>query len=886
MEQIAILRHPTARMAKRWTAGGITPYDDGKYFKARVTTLSDIHALSAELQHLEARSSDCVIRGQYIGSERAAQEDPEYKKGRVRRTLANFEDVPRHICLIEVDTYEPLLADPVQDPEECIEEFIFAMLPEAFRGVSYHWQLSNSAGAPGKAHLLKAHIWFWLATPYTSVEMRAWGKVTWPDAATRPIDLSVFNPVQIHYTASPSFEEGIEDPVPVRSGFVAGVMDEEVDLQLGDDILAQAAAMAGKDTRQSVLKNAIDSDPIVQLLDEKGMVKSRGQAGQLFIHCPCEDQHTSDGGPTSTVYYPPNTGGYAKGAFVCLHDHCRDTPQREFQLALGYDDILEEFTDLGGAGLPDDAAALLGESPEGVTFKQIPEAQHLTTDLANAERILRKFEGRLMVAADRWYAWAGTHWAQDEGEVYTAAVKLSKIIKAEADDWKLKALKVCQKRIAAGEEGKTLTLKWLTRQMADKELVKELPEAAIRDWVVSEALMKWAARSEMRSVIDAALYIARKMLAIPTERLDADPWALNCQNGTVDLRTGDMRPHRASDYITHCVPMAYDPEAEAPTWERVLSQITLEDGVKVRPVAAFLQRWFGYCATASTREQCFVVHWGSGGNGKSTVLGTIGTLLNGYAGTAAPGLLTARRADSHPTEIASLMGKRMVTAHESDEGAVLREGFVKQATGEDELSARFMRGDFFEFKPTHKIQLLTNHRPIIKGQDPGIWRRILLVPYLAKFGSEAEVRAGLAQHVKDMSVGDALRREQQGILTWLVRGAVIWFHEGLNPPEAVLAASEAYKGEQDRVLQFITECCEVGQTEEHIVPLAGPFGGLYPAYREWCNEGGIKPLAKNRMLAEVERVVPKLAKNSVQRRDEFNKKRRILQLEGIRLLDD
>lgn len=208
--------------------------------------------------------------------------------------------------------------------------------------------------------------------------------------------------------------------------------------------------------------------------------------------------------------------------------------------------------------------------------------------------------------------------------------------------------------------------------------------------------------------------------------------------------------------------------------------------------------------------------------------------------------------DKHPTEIADLFGRRMVTAHESGEGGYLREDFIKQATGGDKIKARFMRMDFFEFHPTHKLQLLTNHKPIIKGQDNGIWRRVLLVPYEARFASSEEVNAGRAHFVKDTKTAEYVKAELPGILAWIVKGAQAWYQDGLQEPDSVLAASKDYQTEQDRVQQFVNECCVTGKGK--LGTLTGPFG-IYEAYRKWCLEGGIQAVSRRKLTQELERVV-------------------------------
>ncbi|HHW4679830.1 MAG TPA: DNA primase family protein [Xylella sp.] len=273
------------------------------------------------------------------------------------------------------------------------------------------------------------------------------------------------------------------------------------------------------------------------------------------------------------------------------------------------------------------------------------------------------------------------------------------------------------------------------------------------------------------AAVEAALKIARQMLVVDQSKLDSDPWLLNCANGTVDLRTGALRAHRPEDYITRVIPLPYRREAGTPAFKEMLARITCEEGRTATPLGDFLQRWFGYCATGSVQEQAFAVHYGQGRNGKSTLLDLISGVLGSYAGVAAPGLLMSGSRDRHPTEIADLAGRRMVTAHETGEGGVLREEFVKQATGGDLIKGRYMRGDFFQFQPTHKLQLLTNHKPVVKGQDEGIWRRVLLVPFKARFGTAEEVADGRATCLRDTRIVEQVAAEREGILAWIVAGS-------------------------------------------------------------------------------------------------------------------
>jgi putative DNA primase/helicase len=184
---------------------------------------------------------------------------------------------------------------------------------------------------------------------------------------------------------------------------------------------------------------------------------------------------------------------------------------------------------------------------------------------------------------------------------------------------------------------------------------------------------------------------------------------------------------------------------------------------------------------------------------------------------------------------------------------VLREEFVKQATGGDHLKGRWMRGDFFEFSPTHKLHLVTNHRPTIRGQDHGIWRRVMLIPYACIFGSAEEVKTGAAAALKDPTLPAAILRECRGILAWLVQGAVLWRTEGLNPPAVVLQASASYRAEQDRVRQFIAECCTLDQSAW--TQLSGPFS-LFAEYQQWAKGSGYHPLGRGKFQDAVLRIVP------------------------------
>jgi len=322
---ITVLTHSTTPLSKRWCAdGSIQAFGHAKHFSAREIPVSSFGEMAATLSALHGKPRSCVIRGRFTGQDLT----------NTVRQKDVFADTEHHWLLIDVDKYQPLEADPVLEPVESIEQYIHEHLPQEFHETSYHWQLSNSAGHPTKQGL-RAHLWFWSETPHTSATLKAW-------ADGLAVDRSLFDEIQIHYTAAPVFDEGVADPVPARSGTVRKASDVV-------QLTATPAAPNDRTSRQQVAREALSTDPVAQLLYEKGLVKSerRNDMG-LNIECPCSDRHTSESGESSTIYYPANTGGYAQRAFKCLHAGCTGSPQSDFLEALGYEEpsIADDFDDV------------------------------------------------------------------------------------------------------------------------------------------------------------------------------------------------------------------------------------------------------------------------------------------------------------------------------------------------------------------------------------------------------------------------------------------------------------------------------------------------------------------------------------------------------------
>jgi putative DNA primase/helicase len=342
----------------------------------------------------------------------------------------------------------------------------------------------------------------------------------------------------------------------------------------------------------------------------------------------------------------------------------------------------------------------------------------------------------------------------------------------------------------------------------------------------AKELGKWASSSLSESKLRAMITLAQSEPGIPVlpEELDASPDLLNVADGTIDLRTGKLREHRREDLITKIAPVEYHPDATAPTWEAFL-----ERALPGKELRGFVQRAVGYSATGDTSEQCMFINHGGGANGKSTFQEALSAALGDYAMRTPTEMLLAKRSEGVPNDVARLKGARFVSASETEEGRRLAESRVKDLTGQDTVTARFMKAEWFDFAPTHKLWLSTNHKPEIRGTDAAIWRRIRLVPWTVS----------IPQAEQDKKLPEKLRNELPGILAWVVRGCLEWRRKGLQAPEEVLQATGDYRSEMDVLAAFLEECCILRSDAMAFAK------NLYVAYKEWCEASG-EPIEKQR----------------------------------------
>lgn len=313
--------------------------------------------------------------------------------------------------------------------------------------------------------------------------------------------------------------------------------------------------------------------------------------------------------------------------------------------------------------------------------------------------------------------------------------------------------------------------------------------------------------------IQAMVALARSEpgVSIRVDELDADPWLINVQNGTIDLRTGKLCGHRRDDFITKLAPVEFDADAQCPTWRTFLDTIFANNA----DLIAYMQRLVGYSLTGVTEEHILPFLYGVGANGKSTFSEVLLKLLGiDYSMKAPPDLLMAKRGESHPTERADLYGKRLVACIETEAGRRMAEALVKELTGGDRVRAQRMREDFWEFVPTHHVWLSSNYKPVVTGTDHGIWRRIKLIPF----------DVVIADADQDKKLPAKLAAELPGILNWAIEGCLDWQRKGMQEPAIVSGSTSDYRTEMDDVGQFIKQFCELR------ADLMSPATRLYEAF--------------------------------------------------------
>jgi putative DNA primase/helicase len=332
-----------------------------------------------------------------------------------------------------------------------------------------------------------------------------------------------------------------------------------------------------------------------------------------------------------------------------------------------------------------------------------------------------------------------------------------------------------------------------------KTIIEQIRDEALKEEdekkqkVLLGAVSKTGNMRGIKGMIESAS--SEKVVRISSDTFDQNKYLLNFKNGTYDLNENKFKSNKADDYMTKLVVGAYDPNASCPRWEQFISEVMGEN----KNLIEFVQRAIGYSLTGSTKEQKMFICYGAGSNGKSLMMEILRNILNDYSrNIAAESLMIKDNKSGASGDIARLKGARFVTAKENKEGRKLDEALIKEATGADTITARYLYKNEFEFIPEFKLWLATNHKPEITGQDDGIWRRLVLIPFNVQFTDD--------NGNKDPDLLDKLKTEIPGIINWCINGCAMWMQEGLKEPNEVIAAVEEYRSESDSLQQFIDEC--------------------------------------------------------------------------------
>ena len=451
----------------------------------------------------------------------------------------------------------------------------------------------------------------------------------------------------------------------------------------------------------------------------------------------------------------------------------------------------------------------------------------LYTDIGNGIRFSRYKDEIRFCPEEGWLNWTGKVWKRDN------RIQTARISKSVVED-----------------------MFGFAQTLGDED-----KKSKLRDWA-----NKSSSEHKLRSMIHSAESVEGMLL--PSDQLDKRPMLFNCENGTLNLETGELQPHNSQDFLTQFASISFRPEllkslqecntwdeswermkTHCPTWVKFISRIFNNN----RELKTYIHRLLGYFLTGLVKEEVMPIFYGIGANGKTTLLETVSSIMGPYA-TSSPHnfLMTNNRSEVKPIDIIYLKGKRLVIASETQAGASLNESFVKLITGGDSITARGHYKENEVFAPTHKLVLQTNHLPRINNDDEGIWRRLNRVPF----------EAFIPKNERDKDLRLKLRKEQEGIFAWMVLGCLKWQEEGLSPPSIVIDATEEYRNDSSVFKQFIDEYCEISPISDFFTP----FSEFTVALKEYLGEQGYSYVFGPRKIKEeLERVGCKYIKNKGKR---------------------
>lgn len=441
-------------------------------------------------------------------------------------------------------------------------------------------------------------------------------------------------------------------------------------------------------------------------------------------------------------------------------------------------------------------------------------------DIGNGERLLARYgEDLIDVAEAGWHVFSGKRWELSIGQRGGPGAEVLRLAHATAKAIAEEAHTIAQEAPDDPGDSEDLTPSAIEQRMTRKRVLAR-----------ADSHYKFGIATGNQGKIEGMLKTASPYRRRRQDDLDRNPYLFNVENGTLDLSGGDvkLRPHDRKDLISQISPVAYDPQASCPLFHKFLNRVQPDTHQQ-----KCLQVWAGYNLSGLTSEQVLMIHYGLGANGKGAMLSAWNYCFGDYAATVSIETFMQQkngRGGSEATpDLARLPGKRLAIASEPDAGARLAESLVKVATGGGKMTARRLFEGQFEFDPIFKLNIDTNVRPGIRGQDEGIWRRVLLVPWLIRIPKEE----------RDRNLPKKLEAEAPGILNWMLDGWRLYCESGLYVPASVLSATDEYRAESDPIRQFVAARMQPAEGARVAA------SRVYDAYTAWSRNNALEPISGN-----------------------------------------
>ena len=435
------------------------------------------------------------------------------------------------------------------------------------------------------------------------------------------------------------------------------------------------------------------------------------------------------------------------------------------------------------------------------------------SDVGNAERLQAMYGKNIRYNPihKKWLIWSGKHWEIDaEGKIEEKARKVIKTLQQQGNN------------LPNTDENKS----------------------------IKQQIQKFVLRSESDNRIKAMINQAKTLRNLIINQTDKNVYLLNLQNGTLNLKTGTLQEHNKSNFITKCINIKYDKNANCPNWIEFINKIFNGNDELID----YIQKSIGNSLTGDADLQCFYILYGQGSNGKGTFMETIMSILGEYAGRLKGNSLIEKVGDEGARgDLAKLENKYLTYVNEFEDGRTFDEELMKSLTSgaNEAVPVRRMYEEEFDLHPTFKIWIATNKLPKIKGTDEGIWRRVRKIPFEYSF----EKDPNKDEHFFE----NKLKPELPGILNWCVEGCLKWQQEGIKVPEEVKAANNDYRSDMDTVQRFLSDCCIISETCKANVPL------LYDTYKDWCEENKEYKLSSIKLTRKLSEKGFKQGRNSQSR---------------------